>query len=349
MSELSKFAATAIRDVSDEGFIALALQRLGWQVIQRATDIDGIKDSIEAYPNLYVVASDDFRGIDTLQIPTMLVIRGRVEPLISGATEVPRADHELHAMLLAQNQESKIETYDFAPLESPTDLFLSTGRNIGLTTTALNFAAELSEQGERVLFIDAHMHNPSMSNLTGLNGIRGAVKITSFGVAVSEVTSLNDLHALSGEANNFDRIIIDGGEALINERISNGRRIEDVVLIWALRSTNQLHLASQSHNARSKRIEELKKILPSIARIEKVRHLVFAQEVMSKKSTDELIASMEGITGLEASLLPLDNRALSTLRRDTSPLLISAPKTLLRRAILNHLERSVIESKSLTR
>lgn len=346
MDEVPKCVATAIADTQQESRIATSLHRLGWRVVERAIDIGAIERAQTHYPTLRVVASDDFRGIERISLKDLILLRGKGERILSGSVAFPHADHELH--LLLQSHESNLQTLQtfITPIRTQTHLVASIGRNFGTTTTAINFAAEYAARGENVLLVDAHLGNPSIARTFEMHAIDRTSSTTPYGFSIAEVSTRSRLDQVTSESAAFDRIIIDAGELTIDERTTVGRRFSDYLWAWVLQSSDALHLLTENSQHHLKEVKAQSVLIPTIAEINYVDLAIICKSIHSRKELDRLAQSSQHFTQIPTVTFPLDNRALSILQHDSTPLLFSAPKSTLRRAIQNHIERYSAAMKS---
>ena len=334
-----KCVATAIADIDQESAIASSLQRLGWRVVARAIDIGALERAQSEFPDLQIVASNDFRGIERITLARLTLFRGRGETVIDGGAEFPNADHELHLLLQRQESEFHPATSTISPITVQTHLIASIGRNVGTTTTAINFAAEFAARGEKVLLVDAHLAHPGIASAFETHGIRERTTSTPFGFSITEVGSMARMDEISSDSKEFDRVIIDAGELLIDSRTAIGRRLVDHLRMWSLKSADALHLLSKSHPRNVQEMMYQFELIPTIAQIGYRDHVLVCDEILSRRDLDRLAQSTTQITQVSTMTYPRDNRSIAILRRDSSPLRYTAPKSTLRRAIQNHIER----------
>ena len=334
-----KCVATAISDIDQESAIASSLQRLGWRVVERAIDIGGLEHAQSQFPKLQIVASDDFRGIERISLAKLILFRGRGEKAVDGGVPFPSADHELHLLLQSLESEIQPAPRGLSRIVAPTNLIASIGRNIGTTTTAINFAAEFASIGEKVLLIDAHRAHPCIASSFEIHGIRERTSVTPFGFSIAEVGSMARIDEITNESKEFDRVIIDAGELSIESRSAIGRRLDDHLRMWCVQSADALHLLCENRQAKLRLLKRQVEIIPTIAEIRYRDLAIICDEILNRKGLDRLAQSTLDFTQVPTVTYPRDNRALSLLRRDSSPLRYTAPKSTLRRAIQNHIER----------
>jgi hypothetical protein len=116
--------------------------------------------------------------------------------------------------------------------------------------------------------------------------------------------------------------------------------------MWALQSSDALHLLTEHSQHHLKEVKEQSVFIPTIAEIGYVDLAVICKSILSRKELDRLAQSAQEFTQIPTVTYPRDNRAVSILQRESTPLLFSAPKSTLRRAIQNHIERYSAAMKS---
>jgi hypothetical protein len=108
--------------------------------------------------------------------------------------------------------------------------------------------------------------------------------------------------------------------------------------MWSLQSADALHLLCENRQATLRLLKHQVEIIPTIAEIRYRDLAIICDEILNRKGLDRLAQSTLEFTQVSTVTYPRDNRALSLLRRDSSPLRYTAPQSTLRRAIQNHIE-----------
>lgn len=328
---------TAIRDMHQEGFIAASLSRLGWKVSYRATDVTSLQEFLTENPDCITVASDDFRGVDTLRSQHLITLRGLAQPLVTGAIQSPVSDAELQHLMnsITQNPDKKVATYP--KIDSQVIVLASIGRNVGTTVIATNFAAELALSSRSVLLIDCHAEHPSISSSLSIHGIWERIVESEFGFSATEVADVERIEEVSNLASQYECVVIDLGELRLNSRTSVGNRLPDVLTTWSLKSSERLHLVTDQRLNLNSDVLKLIGTLRTIAEIPYVDRIVKLTETLPKREMDQYKKCSEDELGIQTYIYPHDRRAAQAIRRDPRPLIKTAAKSLLRGQIQSHL------------
>lgn len=338
MGSEQRSVITAIRDMDREGSIAAALSRLGWRVTYRATDLGSLSKYVSENPDFVIVASDDFRGIDKLGARNRIILRGLSQPLVAGAVESPTSDSELHHLMSSISQGTVEKFISYPKIETAVYTVASLGRNVGATTIALNFAAELAAQGKSLLLIDCHTAHPSISSYLSLHGLREKIIETEFGFSATEAVGIEKISELTTLASNFDAVVIDLGELLVSERTTVGSRVNDVLTTWALKSSVRLHIVS---DLRAPVNDELRRRLVSLSKVAEISYIdrvIQLSEITNKRDIHLHKKSSEEELGIPSFIYPYDRRTIQAIRRDQRPLAQIAAKSVLRGEIQKHLQ-----------
>ena len=329
---------TAIRDMHQEGFIAAALSRLGWKVSLRATDLTSLSNYVAENPECLIVASDDFKGIEKMEVRNRILLRGISQAIIRGGIASPVSDSELHHLMNSISHSSSESSVKYPKIESNVYTVASIGRNVGTTVFAINLAAELALQEHSVLLIDCHSAHPSISSYLVLHGLREKIIDTDFGFSAAEIAGTERILELSELASHFDVVVIDLGELLLSERTTVGGRLNDVLSTWALKSSQRLHIVSDMCNMRNDECFRRLKALDKVAEVSYVDCVVKLCEITNKREILQLKKSSEDELGIPTFIYPYDRRAMKAIRRDQRPLAQTAAKSVLRAEIQNHLQ-----------
>jgi MinD-like ATPase involved in chromosome partitioning or flagellar assembly len=329
---------TAIRDMHQEGFIAAALSRLGWKVSMRATDLYSLSKYVAENPEILIVASDDFKGIEKIEARNLILLRGLSQALISGAVVSPVSDSELHHLMNSIYRSSTEKSVKYPKIETSVFTIASLGRNVGTTFVAINLAAEIALQERSVLLVDCHSTHPSISSYLSLHGLKEKIMETEFGFSATEISSTERILQVTELASQFDVVVIDLGELLLSEQTSVGGRLSDVLSTWALRSSKRLHLVSDSIFPDNDECFRRLQVLRKVSEVSYIDRVVMFREIMNKREILLLKKSSEDRLGIPVFIYPYDRRAIQAIRRDHSPLAHTAAKSLLRAEIQSHLQ-----------
>ena len=329
---------TAIRDMHQEGFIAAALSRLGWKVSLRATDLDSLSKQIAENPECLVVASDDFKGVEKIEVRNRILLRGLSQALVSGAVVSPVSDSELHHLMNSISQGSSEKSVKYPKIETSVITVASLGRNVGTTTVAINLASEIALQGRSVLLVDCHSAHPSISSYLVLYGLREKIIDSEFGFSATEIAGSERLLELSELASDFDVVVIDLGELLLSERTTVGGRLSDVLSTWALKSSQRLHIVSNVSDLGNQELLRRLHALNKVAEVSYIDRVIKLSEITNKREILRLKKSSEDELGISTFIYPYDRKAMQAIRRDQRPLAQIAAKSVLRAEIQSHLQ-----------
>jgi len=338
MDEAKKFVVTAIRDMNQESFVAATLSQLGWIVIYRATSLEGLKAFIGGESQVVVIASDDFRGIETLQFLALIIIRGKSQLVSSPADLNPVTAQDLQMIMQAQLHDVTRSELRIQPFAGKLEAFGSIGRGVGLSTIALNVAHEYSLNGEQICLIDCNLENPFFAKYLQLNGIRDGAQKTRYGFSVSEIDSPKSFQSLVTSSSHSDYLIVDLGQLLISSRTSIGRRLRDLTLTWVIQSMNALHLATRNN---ADDFRELRRVLTEIRVLSPqvpIHHIITLDEAVGRRDREKIAVSAREVTGLDVSIFSRDKKSVATAAMARAPLEPSTPKSLLRNEIVHHLD-----------
>jgi hypothetical protein len=329
---------TAIRDMHQEGFIAAALSRLGWKVSLRATDLVSLSKYIAENPDCFILASDDFKGIEKIEVRNRILLRGLSQALVSGAVASPVSDSELHHLMTSISRSNSEKSVNYPKIEASVLTVASLGRNVGTTAVAINLASEIALQGGSVLLVDCHSAHPSISSYLVLHGLREKIIETEFGFSATEIASTERLLELNERASGFDVVVIDLGELLLSERTTVGGRLGDVLTTWALKSSQRLHIVSNLNHPGNDELARRLQILSKVAEVPYIDRVMKLSEITNKREVLQLKKSSEDELGIPTFIYPYDRRAMQAMRRDQRPFAQTAAKSVLRAEIQSHFQ-----------
>lgn len=319
-------AATAIRDMECEGKVAATLSRLGLRVIHRATSLEGLHECAINNPEVMVIASDDFKGIENFAHSHLLMLEGNTSGKSTYAHPLPETDAEFLQLIQSIQLKDQARVENLPYLEGEVITITSIGRDTGCTTFAINYAAELSARGESVLLIDAHIQSPSVALCLGLHGLRERVLQSDFGFSLTEIQSMNDIQRIISESRAYTKIVIDLGELVIDSRTSTGRRLDDLVATWTLRCTTKLNIVTSKRDSHLREMASQISLVKNISEISQVYIVIILKEFVSKKTLETVLNQVEG-----ATIFSHDRRAIEKFELTRQPLISSCPKSYLRR------------------
>lgn len=335
MASEEKFVITAIRDMSQEGFVAASLKRSGWQVIYRATSIIALREKLAEYPNALLLTSDDFGEIGEKHQGASIQLRGRSHPLTTASALDPQSDFELAEMI--RSQESITRSVHISATTAKVIAISSIGARTGSTTLAITLAEEISRLSERVLLVEGNRIHPKIAHHFQVHRIRGEITQSQFGFSICEVTDIQGLNSLASEADNFDFIIVDLGPLALAR--NGGQRVEDLLLTWSSNSRAKRLMVARD-DAISK--EEASRFLSTEASSHQFAGptvFMAPSKVLSKRERMKLIEEQSEHFGVQVDIFSRDVRSIEKMENSHSTLRLSAPQSLIIGDVARYLER----------
>jgi hypothetical protein len=328
MANSEQAVITAITDVTQENFITSALTRLGYQVVYRATSSVALENYLQTQPEALILHSRDFR---------LLRQGGGEHRYLAIGDEISNESQLLKVLRGKNEHERSGSALDFQKLEDLT-AFASTRSHLGLTTLAINFAHHRASLGCKVLLIDANFQSPNLSQRYGFNGLWREERFTKFGFAVAEINSFDSLISTANLASNFGEVIIDLGVAKFGDIARFNRRIEEVTLLWALHSAQQLFVLSSPTDINQ--INEISNSTSTLAPTIKVRPIIQPMKAIAPRERGKALDLVRAETRLTAALLPYDRKLVDSLELGKKSLLIHGAKSSLNLEIAALADRS---------
>lgn len=336
---MDKIAITAISNISQEGFIATSLHRLGWKLIHRATSLDGLQKALEANPESLLITSTDFRGVQELA-PIRLI-------KLDGMVEISQDQfHELIQNIASPQNEprSRIKTTGAAMT-----VVASVGRSVGASTLALNIAQELANQNLSTVLIDGNRDHPYLSSQLSLHGIDREFLRTPFGFAACEVTPHQNLGNFGTSCDSYQHLVMDFGQLIPNEKLLLGLRMNDLLFTWAHHSDGSLLLVSKSDMRSLNELRSTIQRLHDLALRMRTTVLVIPQTVIGNRERSRIQSQLSGDINLEVKVLSHDRRAVVSMEERNTTLSNSAPKSVLRSEIVQLVVQELSGRKELPR
>ena len=344
MADEVRDAITAIRDTTQEGFIAGALLRIGFNVIHRATSVDGLSSAIEKNPDAIIVASEDFTASTISAQNKILTIATRSKKNASGRYLNPTSDFELQELLRAPEVEGILDQRRVPALGCDVTVVSGIYSGIGVSTMALNIAQELAQSGESTLLLEVNQPSPFLSEHLDIPHINRGIVPTSYGFSVGEITSLDTLTRFSEEAEGFSRVVLDLGKLDRIEQILRGNRLEDISSTWALQSATRILLLTRYSSKSLPQVQVKTSELRESA-LGKVPMIgVVLQSALGRKERNMVTSKVRDATNAHVALFPRDFRAVTKAEEVGASLYFVSPKSALRSEILTHLISPILES-----
>jgi hypothetical protein len=198
---------------------------------------------------------------------------------------------------------------------------------------ALNYASEVAALGHKVLLVDAHLAHPSISTALQMHGARKSIIEVNNFLSLVEVNSLVALKLVEGASVEFDFIVIDIGELLLDEKVLIGLRLQDALFRVSVKSAQHCNLIIEENQFAQgellARLPQLKKL----SEVQDIRVHTYCDNPIAGNQRERFTKGIEEIFGLKTIPLIRDPRAIASQYEKGSPLVNSAPKSNLRRQI----------------
>ena len=344
MADEVRDAITAIRDTTQEGFIAGALLRIGFNVIHRATSVDGLSSAMEKNPGAIIVASEDFTASTFSVQNKILTIATTSKKNASGKYVNPTSDFELQELLRAPEVDDRLVQRRVPALSCDVTVVSGIYSGIGVSTMALNIAQEIAQLGESTLLLEVNQPSPFLSEHLDIPHINRGIVPTSYGFSVGEITSLETLTRFSEEAQGFSRVVLDLGKLDPIEQILRGNRLEDISSTWALQSATRILLLTRSSSKSVRNIEVTTRELRESA-LGKVPMIgVVLQSALGRRERNLVTSQVRDATKAHVAIFSRDFRAISKADEVGASLYFVSPKSALRSEILTQLISPLLES-----
>ena len=117
-------AITAIRNIRQESFVAANLDLIGWTLIYRATDKEGLLVAARSHPTALIIAGDDF-SIDGIAFPN---------PVIEIKSKEDLEGNQLQDLLRRVNESDTPKPLSIPPCSSEVTVVSTVNSGLGGTT-----------------------------------------------------------------------------------------------------------------------------------------------------------------------------------------------------------------------
>lgn len=304
-----------------ESKIAESLHHLGWELIFRATNQEGLESALNAYPDAILIAAEDFLS-KTSQITARSVWVDRTV-----------GEYELQELLRNVNLESTHFPTSIPLLGTSVSVVATVDSGIGGSTLAINLAYESAQSGKTTLLFDFNLFNPTFSRYFDLQRINRRLVLTRFGFTVGEISGYSHFAEMAQEAQGYDHVIIDVGRYPNGKEILSGQRLHEVLSRWAIQSTQNIYLLARGEDQSLPRFIEKSEQLMAGATGAFPQCVLISQATTSARERRKLIDKASSLQSGAVSCLTRDVRNLSKAAIERTPLAIAAPKCVLAREI----------------
>jgi Mrp family chromosome partitioning ATPase len=350
---LNPLVITAIGDYDFESFVAGTLFSQGWNVIYRALDKENLRSFLAttSEKNLVVMYSPDLPGLTPDDISAICMEFPRIigiQSLVSNQEFPDLHPRPIHALELINLVRGNLR----APMirviaqeklvgkKAYVHSFVSIGPGTGCTTLAINYAAELSELGKKVLLIDANASAPAVAiylEIRNLKSDQEFKKVSEFLSAI-EVSQRNYQELILGlekSSLEFDYLIIDLGSVTDLQNTLTDRRWVSQAAIWASSHADEITFVSTPEVLSATRLRNFVSSLPKISLRSKLSFTLNQRNPGKRGNSDEeaFLACVTPLKPESLQLLPLDVKSLQVAKREHKALLEINERSVLRKAI----------------
>ena len=314
-------AITAIRDIAVESKIAESLHHLGWELIFRATNQEGLQRALKDNPDVVLVTAEDFL-ITNFEISVRTV---RVDRTVG--------EYELQELLRNIKAESTQQPPSIPLLRKSVSVVTTVDSGIGGSTLAINLAYESAQSGKSTLLFDFNVLNPNISRYFDLQRINRTATPTRFGFTVGEVSDFSHFAEMALAADSYDHVIIDLGRSLNSKELLSGQRLHEALSRWAIQSAKNLYLIARGDESSLLRFTDKSEQLMTGTTTIAPHCVLIPQTTPSARARRQLIDKATSLNSGEPTFLSRDARNLSKAAVEQMPLAIAAPKSALVREI----------------
>lgn len=321
MDSATNLAITAIRNIALESVIAESLHRMGWQLIYRATSLEGLEQVLIAHPDAVLIAADDFLLNKAQLTKRILWVNQSI------------GEYELQEQLRKLDQESP-QAPTIKPLRRATVSVVATiDSGIGGSTLAINLAHEIAVSRGRTLLLDFNSFNPYLSRYFDIQRINRTFALTPFGFTIGEISDQLHFAEMALAAEEFDHVVIDLGRSLSAKELISGQRLQESLGRWALQSAQTLYLLARIEGQSIARLMNASAELAAGAISVLPTYVFVSQSAPSTRERRQILDNAKSSLSGSAYLLSRDVRNLSKAANERVPLAKVAPKSALAREI----------------
>jgi Flp pilus assembly CpaE family ATPase len=307
--------------MKDESFVASTLFEMGWTLLYRATNLEGLKSSVENHPEAIIVATRDFLSEKSNFSNPVIYL--------DFTTELTKLNLQDLLLQADKNERDKRPTIPLSQIK--TTLILALDAGVGGSTCAINIAFEKSLLGKEILLIDLNQENPCFSLYFDIQRINRKIAPTQSGFSLSEVSEISYFAELARKINDFDELVIDLGRIVTGERCNSGVRIREIAARWSMNSATSIFIVSRADTYSLMRLKALAPEFLKLSRNIRPTILLVSQGSISVRERKSLIEKAVSIFGGEARYLPREFRMLQRAVAEKVPFSQIAPKSLLAR------------------
>lgn len=335
MASDEKLVITAIRDMSQEGFIATSLKRSGWSVIYRATSNSGLSEKLLEYPAALLLLSDDFGFNHGLHQGRAITIRGRSHRVKEPSPLNPQSDFEVAEMI--RTQEADLTVRYISATKAEVIAISSVGGHAGATSVAITIAEQIGQLGRTVLLVDGNRIYPKIASHFQLHNIRGGITSTEYGFSICEATDLQSLTMLAEQAEKFEQVILDLGPHSLAR--AGGQRVEDLLRSWAINSQAREIIVARDESRFRGEISQILGSEKSSSLEGEVALFLLPEKILGRRDRKRFIEERGEFFNNQVDILSRDQRSIAKMESAHSTLHLSAPQSLINGDIARYLQR----------
>ena len=310
-------AITAIRNIRQESFVAANLDLIGWTLIFRATDKEGLLVAARSHPTALIIAGDDF-SIDGIAFPN---------PVIEIKSKEVLEGNQLQDLLRRVNESDTPKPLSIPLCSSEVTVVSTVNSGLGGTTCAIEIAYEKSRLGKSTLLFDFNPSNPTLSRHFDIQRINRKVVPSSLGFSLAEVSELSHILAITQEANAFDEVVIDLGRIPSSEHLVSGVRIHEVLARWSLQSASRFLLISGSDDGSLQNLARVTSQLERTSSFIKPIAILLSHHTVTGRERRETLESAAALYNGDVRFLPWDPRLVERAAKERVPIAQIAPKS----------------------
>lgn len=315
----SQSAITAIRSIKAESSVATTIGKIGWSLVGRATDSEGLQILARDHPGALIIASHDFPA-ESLHLSNPLIRIDRNQEL---------TDTYIQELLRTSTDDSATRQETPMPCRSEVTLVTSVNGGNGCSTFAINIAHEKSRFGSKVLLLDFNARNPSISRYFEIQRINRRISPTPFGFAIGEVSELATFAEIAEEANGYDQVVIDLGKFPDSEFLLFGIRIHEVLARWSIQSASHVFLLARSDGDTFNQLKRISSDLEQEANSLPTTIFLISHLRLSGGEKRAIDLKARQLTGKEVRHLPWEPRLVERARAERAPISEISRKSLL--------------------
>ena len=314
-------AITAIQNTRLESFVAANLNQIGWNLIYRATDKEGLFTTAQNHPAALVIAGDDF-NLEGATLSNPLIVIKSKEDLGEG---------KLQDLLRGVTESDAPQPFSIPSCSANVTVVATVDSGLGGSTCAIEIAYDKARMGKRTLLLDFNISNPTISRYFDIQRINRNIVPSTLGFSLAEVSDHSNIRVITEESNAFDEVVIDLGRIPTPEQFVSGVRIHEVLARWSLHSASTFLLLTRSDFASLQVLSRITSQLERSTSLIKPIALLVSNLTVTGRERREILQNSAALYKGEARFLSRDPRLVERATRERLPIAQIAPKSPLAR------------------